>query len=90
MTHTQSAPAGPTETSNAVMPSSSGTAGEEDIHAVLDERARRARRRLGRLIGVTATESNMLVPLDGHFTEDLERSELIRPGRWKRRSALQR
>lgn len=28
--------------------------------------------------------------LDGHFTEDLERSELIRPGRWKRRSALQR
>ncbi|MFD0032413.1 phospholipase D-like domain-containing protein [Streptomyces sp. NPDC055059] len=28
--------------------------------------------------------------LDGHFTEDLERSEHIRPGRWKRRSALQR
>ncbi|MFE2987607.1 phosphatidylserine/phosphatidylglycerophosphate/cardiolipin synthase family protein [Streptomyces sp. NPDC059262] len=28
--------------------------------------------------------------LDGHFTEDLERSELIRPGLWKRRSALQR
>lgn len=70
MTHTQSAPAGPTETSNVAMPSSSGTAGEEDIHAVLDEQARRARRRLGRLIGVAATESNMLVPLDGHFTED--------------------
>ncbi|MET7539960.1 phospholipase D-like domain-containing protein [Streptomyces sp. NPDC005507] len=28
--------------------------------------------------------------LDGHFTEDLERSEHIRLGRWKRRSALQR
>ncbi|MGW5733009.1 MULTISPECIES: phospholipase D-like domain-containing protein [Streptomyces] len=28
--------------------------------------------------------------LDGHFTEDLEHSVLISPGRWKRRSILQR
>ncbi|GAA1933470.1 hypothetical protein GCM10009837_69110 [Streptomyces durmitorensis] len=28
--------------------------------------------------------------LDRHFTEDLEHSELIRPGRWKRRSTFQR
>ncbi|MFD3480334.1 phosphatidylserine/phosphatidylglycerophosphate/cardiolipin synthase family protein [Streptomyces sp. NPDC058695] len=75
MTHTQSASAGPTETSDVVRSSSSGTTGEEDIGAVLDERARRARRRLERLIGVAATEGNALVPLrngDEIFTAMLD------------------
>ncbi|MGW5861250.1 phospholipase D-like domain-containing protein [Streptomyces sp. NPDC055239] len=63
MTHTQSAPAGPTGTTGIVSSSPSARAGDEDIDGVLDERARRARRRLERLIGVAATEGNALVPL---------------------------
>ncbi|MET7683458.1 phospholipase D-like domain-containing protein [Streptomyces sp. NPDC005423] len=37
--------------------------GEEDTRALLDERARRTRRRLERLIGIAATEGNALLPL---------------------------
>ncbi|MFC9535104.1 phosphatidylserine/phosphatidylglycerophosphate/cardiolipin synthase family protein [Streptomyces sp. NPDC056975] len=75
MTHTQNAPAGPTGTAEIVGSSSSGSAEEEEINAILDERARRARRRLERLIGVAATEGNALVPLrngDEIFTAMLD------------------
>ncbi|PJN09480.1 hypothetical protein CG723_22190 [Streptomyces sp. CB01635] len=40
--------------------------------------------------GGTVTDMARELGIDGHFTEDLEPSELIRPGRWKRRSTLQR
>ncbi|WUK25982.1 phospholipase D-like domain-containing protein [Streptomyces sp. NBC_00371] len=71
----QNAPAGPTGTAEIVGSSSSGSAEEEEINAILDERARRARRRLERLIGVAATEGNALVPLrngDEIFTAMLD------------------
>ncbi|GAA1933460.1 hypothetical protein GCM10009837_69090 [Streptomyces durmitorensis] len=63
MTHTQRAPAGPTKTAAALKPSPSGEGAEGNVSVDLDERARRARRRLERLIEVAATEGNALVPL---------------------------
>ncbi|MEU8676832.1 phospholipase D-like domain-containing protein [Streptomyces sp. NPDC048560] len=35
-------------------------------------------------------DPELTATLDGHFEDDLRRSELIRPGRWKRRSWAQR
>ncbi|MGW8889338.1 phospholipase D-like domain-containing protein [Streptomyces sp. NPDC055749] len=35
-------------------------------------------------------DPELTATLDGHFDDDLQRSELIRPGRWKRRSWVQR
>lgn len=67
------------------------------------ERAARIRRRLERLIGIAATEGNALTALrngdeifpftgtlDSHFDDDVRAAALIREGRWKRRSVLQR
>jgi cardiolipin synthase len=62
MTQTQSAPQEPVETAETDGSSEvDGTDG--NVSAVLEERARRTRRRLERLIGIAATEGNALVPL---------------------------
>ncbi len=49
------------KTAGAVRSGKSG--GAEDVDGILDERARRTRRRLERLIGIAATEGNALLPL---------------------------
>jgi cardiolipin synthase len=41
-------------------------------------------------INVVAIEEDLVSELDADFDDDLERSALIEPGRWERRSALQR
>ncbi|MEV8319374.1 phospholipase D-like domain-containing protein [Streptomyces sp. NPDC059900] len=63
MTRTQDAPADTAPTSAPTRPSLAQGARSEDERGVLEERSRRARRRLERLIGVAATEGNALVPL---------------------------
>ncbi|MFE9538235.1 phosphatidylserine/phosphatidylglycerophosphate/cardiolipin synthase family protein [Streptomyces sp. NPDC006691] len=60
MTHAQSAPASPAEATESVRPPATAVA---ESSSVLEERARRTRRRLERLIGIAATEGNSLVPL---------------------------
>ncbi|MFJ9244391.1 phosphatidylserine/phosphatidylglycerophosphate/cardiolipin synthase family protein [Streptomyces sp. NPDC101776] len=64
MAHTQNAP----EASNGTTGTAGsfglpGSGGAEDRSGVLDERARRTRRKLERLIGIAATEGNALLPL---------------------------
>ncbi|MEU6769552.1 phospholipase D-like domain-containing protein [Streptomyces sp. NPDC046853] len=67
MTRTQDAPADTAHTPAAARPAPSAEARDEawdeKERGVLDERSRRARRRLERLIGVAATEGNALIPL---------------------------
>ena len=53
--------AGTVETTGTVRSEVPG--GAEDVGGVLDDRARRTRRRLERLIGIAATEGNALLPL---------------------------
>ncbi|MFE2571754.1 phospholipase D-like domain-containing protein [Streptomyces mirabilis] len=61
MAHSQNAPEGSAETAGTARSQESG--GAEHVSRVLDERARRTRRRLERLIGIAATEGNALLPL---------------------------
>ena len=67
MPHTQNAADASAETTGTV--ETAGTVrsevpgGAEDVGGVLDDRARRTRRRLERLIGIAATEGNALLPL---------------------------
>ena len=62
MTQTQSATQEPVETAETDGSSElDGT--HRNVSGVLEERARRTRRRLERLIGIAATEGNALVPL---------------------------
>ncbi|MEU6676567.1 phospholipase D-like domain-containing protein [Streptomyces sp. NPDC046925] len=67
MTRTQDALADTAHTPAAARPAPSAEARDEawdeKERGVLDERSRRARRRLERLIGVAATEGNALIPL---------------------------
>ncbi|GGV66637.1 cardiolipin synthase B [Streptomyces longisporoflavus] len=63
MTQTPSTPAGPTTPAPVLKTSPSCETQEENAGVDLEARARRARRRLERLIGVAATEGNALVPL---------------------------
>ena len=41
-------------------------------------------------INVVAIDRTLVSILDGHFDEDLSRSERVPPHRWEHRSALQR
>ncbi|MFD9003726.1 phosphatidylserine/phosphatidylglycerophosphate/cardiolipin synthase family protein [Streptomyces sp. NPDC059582] len=61
MAHTQNAPEGSATATGIARSQESG--GVEDFSGVLQERARRTRRRLERLIGIAATEGNALLPL---------------------------
>ncbi|MER5560084.1 MULTISPECIES: phosphatidylserine/phosphatidylglycerophosphate/cardiolipin synthase family protein [Streptomyces] len=63
MTHAHSAPATPAEATEPVRPPSPADTAVAESSPVLEERARRTRRRLERLIGIAATEGNSLVPL---------------------------
>ncbi|WP_328583773.1 phospholipase D-like domain-containing protein [Streptomyces sp. NBC_00370] len=76
MTRTQNAPVEPAESTRTARPQGfDGAADGGDGDALLDERVRRTRRRLERLIGIAATEGNALVPLrngDEIFTAMLD------------------
>lgn len=61
MPNTQNAADAAAETAGTVGSEEPGDA--EDVDGVLDDRARRTRRRLERLIGIAATEGNALLPL---------------------------
>ncbi|MFE4860042.1 phosphatidylserine/phosphatidylglycerophosphate/cardiolipin synthase family protein [Streptomyces sp. NPDC056670] len=77
MTHPYSAPAGPgaPEATESVRSPALADDAVGELSATLEHRARLIRRRLERLIGIAATEGNMLIPLrngDEIFTAMLE------------------
>ncbi|MGW8727136.1 phospholipase D-like domain-containing protein [Streptomyces sp. NPDC055808] len=77
MTHPYSAPAGPgaPEATESVRSSALSDDAVGELSATLEHRARLIRRRLERLIGIAATEGNMLIPLrngDEIFTAMLD------------------
>ncbi|MFF3976401.1 phosphatidylserine/phosphatidylglycerophosphate/cardiolipin synthase family protein [Streptomyces sp. NPDC001828] len=77
MTHPYSAPAGPgaPEATEPVRAAAAADDAVGELSATLEHRARLIRRRLERLIGIAATEGNMLIPLrngDEIFTAMLD------------------